>query len=169
MPSVTPGEINVQRRLRGNDTWTLNFIGNTIDGLSSLTLGPRAGWTYTKQGPFISMIKPTGGGTWRVEFRYDTETPEIRITVPAAHIGSRGLGLRYNILSPSYYGPHSDWNDPHGPVTATGTNTFVPSAVNFGYNSSNVHLLDYWIPANLYTEIYYPLSNYPTSITVTRS
>ncbi len=170
-PAVTPGEINAQRRLRDSDTWTLTFSGTTFAGVSSLVLQAQSGWEFARQSGMIVMTQipgsplPPGTSPNRVEFRYDTETPEIRIQTTTGHSGGGGLGVRYLAPSPSYFDAHTTWQDANGPVTATGTNTFTPSIVNFRSSSGAWQ----WWPFEYAESLGTDLSGYPTSITAVRA
>lgn len=133
-PILTPGQIDIHKRLRLSNTWTMTFTGGTVGGATSLVMEPQSGWSYSRQGPVVQMVKTSGAGTAdRVRLRYDTETPEVHIQLKAMldqEINMAG-GInngwtRYSIYSPSYYSPETVSNEKLGPITASGANTFLP-------------------------------------------
>lgn len=167
-PVMTSGQINVHRRLRLSDTWTLSFTGGTVGGASSLVMQAQTGWSYLRQGPLVTMTKTSGTGAGdAVWLRYDTETPEIIIklqsmlTAEQNGAGGQNTGrMRYSVLSPSYYSPALVSGNAIGPVTASTANTFVPTARGY-YGPFNL-----WQPI----EQTFPAqrTGFPTSISASR-
>lgn len=169
-PTMTSGQINVHRRLKLADTWTLTFTGGTVGGASSLVMRPTSGWSYLRQGAFVSMTKTSGTGTGDlVQIRYDTETPEIVVRLQSQlNIEQGGAGgqfsgrMRYSVLSPSYYSPVLQSGNAIGPVTSSTPSTFTRTARGW-YGASGLS----WNPV----ELCFPseLAGFPTSISASRS
>ena len=167
-PLATPGQINVHRRLKPSDTWNLTFTGGTVGGVSLLAMQAQSGWSFTRQGPVVQMVKTSGTGTGdKVLLRYDTETPEIHVQLAsmlAIEInGAGGINsgwTRYSIYSPSYYLPVTQGGQSLGPVTASGSNTFSP--VSRGQFGPQIWYAWEMLLAGQKT-------GFPTSISATRS
>lgn len=165
LPVWTPGKINVHRRLTPSDTWSLVFTGGTVGGVSSLTMQSQSGWSFSRNGPVISMLKVSGTETGdRVTLRYDTETPDLYVQKYAMAVLEgdtlrRGV-MRYGIESPSYYGPTPPAGRQFGPITATGANTFTANSRG-QYPMESV-----WQPIE--HTVASQLTGFPTSVTATR-
>lgn len=166
-PVMDSGKINVHRRLSAFDRWQLTFTGGTVGGVASLTMEPQAGWNFLRNGPLVSMTKTTGAGAGdSVSLRYDTETPEIIVRLWSQLLqemngaGGQFTGrMRYSILSPSYYGPSLFSGGALGPITASGTNTFIPTSR--GWYGSSWMAIEQTVAAQR--------AGFPTQITAVRS
>lgn len=158
------GQINVHRTLRGTENWIVTFSGPAVGGVSSLTMQPQTGWTFSRDGANILMTKTTGTGIGdRVQFNYATETPEVRIFKNVSMVNGGGW-MRYLTESPSYYGPTGPGGKQFSPITLSTSNTMLPAAKQVAAGGGGI--TPYWLPIEQAQPS--QTSLFPTSITLSK-